>query len=238
MEFARLKTTPQAVLEFANRYGGLNYQNDGVRENRMEISPKAESFADWESEILTIRQLLELWQMASTLDYSNLSNYVRWTAHGIEIRDIYNPMTRNNRTSFLISTENLPLLKSGAESNGFIYLPVTEKTFSGFKKSEPSRPILYFIQHITNYKMKGLVKPQLMLDDHENKMNLKLKPCSFIGALWLQCVMALNDRKVYANCSTCHKWFEVPHNVVNKGKKYCTDACKSRAYRKRKKKVA
>ena len=75
-----------------------------------------------------------------------------------------------------------------------------------------------------------------MLDDNTDKLNLKMKPNSLIGALWLQCMMALNNNKAYATCSSCRKWFEVPQNVLNKGKKYCSDACKSKAYRTRKKK--
>lgn len=233
-EFARLNVNQDDMLRFANHYGNLSNINSS-KQTDTENPCSGESFQDWENEILSVRQVLELWQMASTKDYRNLNEYINWTRQGILISNIFNPMHQDNSATFVISTESADLSNSGKITGNNLYLPVTERTFANFNKTDPRKPVLYLIQHIANFKIKDLIKPCLMLDDHRNSLNIKMKPKSLLGALWLQCLMAIDQQKHFAMCCTCSSWFELPENVVRKGRKYCSDACKSKAYRQRKK---
>ena len=228
-EFARLSLEPDAILAFANQYGNLLDSQSGPQDS-------AASFSDWKDEVLTLKQILELWQMVHTRDNINLSNQVQWEDDCIIFKQIYNPMHRSFDAWLIVSVSDPDIQSEQSSSSLYTHLPINQRTFDRFEKNDLFKPTLYLMQHLTNYKIKNRIKPVLMMSDKGQKLNLNMKPTSLMGAVWLQCVMALNEQKQYASCSTCHKWFELPKNVINKGKKYCADACKSKAYRQRSKK--
>jgi hypothetical protein len=68
-----------------------------------------------------------------------------------------------------------------------------------------------------------------------NQPKLHIVPTNLHGAMWLQLAQALEDNKSYRRCKICSRWFELsPETGARTSRHYCSDACRSRAYRSRK----
>lgn len=63
-------------------------------------------------------------------------------------------------------------------------------------------------------------------------------PENLDAALWTQLAAAIADNKEFRECPGCHVWFELSPQQYRVTRKYCSDACKSQAYRDRKLRAA
>jgi len=60
-------------------------------------------------------------------------------------------------------------------------------------------------------------------------------PNSLVGAIWLQLAQAVAELKDFQHCLECNNWIEISSERKRKDVKYCSNACRVKAYRKRKK---
>jgi hypothetical protein len=67
-----------------------------------------------------------------------------------------------------------------------------------------------------------------------DRWRLAFEPESLLQTMWLQFAFALAGDIDYQQCVVCSKWFEVAEGLGRRDKQYCSDACRMRAYRKRK----
>lgn len=67
---------------------------------------------------------------------------------------------------------------------------------------------------------------------------LHLQPYTLLGAMWIQLALAISGNKELLQCPECCRWFEMTPDVTRSTRLYCSDACRSRAYRTRKNKAA
>jgi hypothetical protein len=77
---------------------------------------------------------------------------------------------------------------------------------------------------------------QVQLEDEwltEEQFYLVHRPQSLAGALWLQFAHSLAAGRRYRICNECGEWFEIPLRGARISREYCTNACRSKAYRKR-----
>ncbi len=63
---------------------------------------------------------------------------------------------------------------------------------------------------------------------------LRIEPKHLLAAMWLELALAVEGNTNYRPCDVCPTWFEVAPGSGREDKKYCSDACRMRAYRKRK----
>jgi hypothetical protein len=63
---------------------------------------------------------------------------------------------------------------------------------------------------------------------------LHLVPNTLGGAMWIQLAQAIAGDKKHRACESCGRWFELSPETARTSKYYCTEACRSRAYRARK----
>ena len=84
-------------------------------------------------------------------------------------------------------------------------------------------------------RLEKLVSPRMVWDSRWIELVLRFIPNSLQGALWLQCAQAINGNKDYRQCqaSHCKAWFELAPQVARSDKQFCSDACKTQAYRER-----
>jgi hypothetical protein len=66
---------------------------------------------------------------------------------------------------------------------------------------------------------------------------VEVAPTNLLAALWWQLGRAVSEHKTFGSCAACGKPFEVAPPVNRKSRHYCSDACRSRAYRSRKEKA-
>ena len=63
--------------------------------------------------------------------------------------------------------------------------------------------------------------------------SLQTIPTNLLAALWIQLGRAVTENKRFHSCSTCKRWFEVSPPLNRTSRDYCSNACRSRAYRSR-----
>lgn len=63
---------------------------------------------------------------------------------------------------------------------------------------------------------------------------LHVVPFTLHGAMWLQLAQAATGDKEFRQCAQCRKWFELEPDVNRTSRVYCSDKCRSQAYRARK----
>jgi len=77
---------------------------------------------------------------------------------------------------------------------------------------------------------------QLLLKEDPSSASARLciRPHSLLHALWAQLVLAIDGKLNLRACVQCRKWFTLEAGRGRSDKEYCSNACRMRAYRKRK----
>ena len=97
------------------------------------------------------------------------------------------------------------------------------------------REALWLLRELINAGIKGrLLEPEFSIDIVQGDCRFKFSPDSLIGLLWYQLAQAVEGNEEFRQCDDCTTWFRVAPQVARKSRLYCSDACRSRAYRKRK----
>ena len=81
-----------------------------------------------------------------------------------------------------------------------------------------------------------LIPASILLQETEDptRPRLKIEPEDLLATMWLELALAVEGSSNYRPCDVCPTWFEVAPGSGREDKKFCSDACKMRAYRKRK----
>jgi hypothetical protein len=90
------------------------------------------------------------------------------------------------------------------------------------------QPTLTFVCDFINNEISRSVFPELHPAD--DIFRLRYVSRTLHAAIWYEFARAIDGERNYAQCPRCERWFEVEH----KNRRYCSDACKLAAYRKRK----
>jgi len=78
------------------------------------------------------------------------------------------------------------------------------------------------------------VELRLKEDPLSGSARLSILPHTLLHALWVQLVLAIDGNVSLRACVQCRKWFTLEAGRGRSDKEYCSDACRMRAYRKRK----
>jgi predicted nucleic acid-binding Zn ribbon protein len=99
---------------------------------------------------------------------------------------------------------------------------------------------------VINARLEGAVSPQLQLQPHDGEHNdpktgsaldwkMYYEPQNLLQTLWFQFAHAVVGDVRHRQCIVCSAWFVIAPGLGREEKKYCSEACRMRAYRKRKK---
>ena len=94
--------------------------------------------------------------------------------------------------------------------------------------------INFFVADLINAGLKARASPRIGWSHIDRSHQLTFTPHSLLGTIWLQLAMAIAENRDYRVCGTCGSWFEVAPGRGRPNKTYCSNACRMRAYRKRK----
>ena len=72
--------------------------------------------------------------------------------------------------------------------------------------------------------------------DRSGEPKLALKPLTLISAMWLQLALAITGEKRFVACKFCRRMFEISTEQTGfrSHREFCSDSCKTKDYRKRK----
>lgn len=78
-----------------------------------------------------------------------------------------------------------------------------------------------------------VLEPVIMPEWAKGLLGLCLRPSNLPAAMWLQFAIAVEEDKEFRQCSICDAWMEVTPESRRKDAKYCSNKCRTEAYRKR-----
>jgi hypothetical protein len=107
--------------------------------------------------------------------------------------------------------------------------------FEQIERHGLARAAMYIVQDLVNEGLRARVHEQMQWDEALERPMIRITPINLIGAMWLQLASAVQGDREYGQCSVCNGWFEVSPGSGRPDKRYCSDACRMRAYRKRRK---
>jgi len=97
----------------------------------------------------------------------------------------------------------------------------------------PRARVSIVLNTLTNAHLAHRIGSMVVFDPAVNRTVLITLPNSLAGAIWLQFAQAMDARTNYRRCSECRQWFKISPEVARSDKSYCGDACRARAYRRR-----
>ena len=169
-----------------------------------------------------MRQMVDLWDRARNGDVEGLAPHIQW----------------RNREVYYFSHPALgpkerpkhPAVKTVAR--------ISARSSYELSQVYPNRdligPAFSHLQQVANDRIKDCVSSRLLWDPPHSRLKLHVVPDSLLGALWLQFAQAIEHNSDFRKCVECEEmWFEVSPQKARADKVYCSDACRMRAYRKR-----
>ena len=94
-------------------------------------------------------------------------------------------------------------------------------------------PALHCMQSLINEHLHHRASPRLLWEQSRDRLGLYIVPDGLIGAMWLQFARAVERDAKFRQCPECTTWFEVAPGRGRTDKQFCSNACRTKAYRKR-----
>ena len=105
---------------------------------------------------------------------------------------------------------------------------------SSYLFGELYSPVLDYIEYTINYYLQGRASPRVAWGEDGASLALSFVPSGLGGAIWLQFAEAIRGNVVYRACETCGGTIEVSGTANRSDRRFCSAACRSKAYRGRK----
>jgi hypothetical protein len=105
-----------------------------------------------------------------------------------------------------------------------------------WRKSKVTGDFSGLIPKVEEFRRRVGVPVNLLLkkDPLSASARLCIRPHTLLHALWAQLVLAIDGNLNLRACVQCRKWFTIEAGRGRSDKEYCSNACRMRAYRKRK----
>jgi hypothetical protein len=224
-KFAKVTPTQDGVLDFANQYGFLGagclqriWEPD-VSKPTQFWPAHGEQLPDWIREIHLIRHaVIDLWDNIRDGHAASLKAFIHWESirDGSRVLYLGPQIPGYRRLSFCLAK-----LKTGQ--------PLPE-----FRNGDLLRPAWSALLRIANeqlvrHPVTGRIAES---SDAHPAARFTISAGSLISALWLQLARAIADNPQFRQCEECGDDFEISTDR-RADARFCTDACRLRAHRKR-----
>jgi Homeodomain-like domain len=211
--FADTPLTEDGISRFANQFGGLG----AWEQIRLTAGPElvmgmGEPRHIWMNEIDAMRRAAQLWDAVRHRDTLWFQQHVRVEPKSSE--EIW--------VSYL-------------EEGVLYHREVIGPDLAGFvRPHDVRRPTLLFVQKMINMRLWEHTAPRILYDPRRDGLGVYLVPKNLLGALWLQCARAVDANKDYRRCGGgCGRWMEISLDAHRTHRRFCSDACRNKAYRDR-----
>jgi len=159
--------------------------------------------------------LLTMWDLIETRNARTLRQYVRWRKGS----PISSQRFSVRVDSGVKPVEPLIMLEGGILRRDDVITPARE-----------------YVRQQVNVELAETNTAQLNWTSDGSRVRLTYAPETLIGAMWLQFALAISAPKEFRSCRTCGSPFEVSREPTT-GRRvdsvFCSDRCKSRDYRAR-----
>ena len=214
--FAAMEPTPEQILEFVHRYGRL-------------WNEEHERFEEWEFEIRTMRFLIELWDAVRAGKRSGIiEEHFKADKEGL----VHYPF---GDTVLQYSPWLWKRQRIGKHTGDEVSLETGD--YGVGHQGTPLRAAQSYVVQAINTRL-SVLGAQTMLDRPNGHFQLVTVPHNLLGALWFQFAASIAGQKSYRACEVCGRAMEMSPDVNRADRRYCSDACRSRALRRRQKQAA
>jgi transposase-like protein len=234
LTFAHATPTRAGIKTFADSYGLLSHAFYAPDEVWTDVT-----FNDWVENILWFRLAVSLWELIRNRDMEGLASYIRWNACSEVWIDTFeascdseSPSVRTPKSVFPYldldvhvhpgKDELLPVLHIQGELVPGSCIP-----------GDLVHPAQAFLLELTNQFLTETVSPRMVRVPSLERTALRFQPGSLLSALWLQFSLAMTGDQGYQQCPNCQVYFELSPNIARSDKLFCSNACRTRAYRRR-----
>ncbi len=187
LRFASARPTPSLILDFANRYRLLRYQNSHFSVRK---STATELLPTFDSHVVGLKPHPEF--------------------------------------LFLTGEKALDWLEA------FEGVHLRLRTWAEFQARRDLAGMSSFLEDGYNYAMAGSLTYQVKMDEQTERLRSEIIASSLAHVLDVQWGMSVAANVMHRQCAECPAWFSVHPGSGRPEKQFCSDACRMRAYRKRK----
>lgn len=223
--FAEEGFEPERILDFANRFGLMGFDQEIAAAEVSPVQRNMESLRHWQLEISSIRKALNLWDMVQEEEKAGLTVYLEPFMEWLDA-----DLAADGRPVAAADEDKLPEV----EPEELRWFRTHPECLQWYLSGDLAVPALMRVQAIINHHLEKRISPRILWDDERRKKwSLYFVPDNLIGAIWLQLSQAVTQEKDYRRCRQCDTWFEIDHYTARSNRYFCSNACRSKAYRDR-----
>lgn len=216
--FSNLTVDDNKIIDFANEYGLLG-EKLSTKRSFGEHEP-VEPLSFWKYHINRMSHAVELWEHIQKKDKKWLSKHIKW------VGDKNQPITNAKIIFRGTANSKSAIIASKGYEETFLKQCTFEETY---------RPARFYLQKLVNNELVDRVTNKLLFkNDCSGSYNV-ITANNLIGFMWLQLSLSIEGDLKYRKCVVCKKTFRLDHRNRGKPRRFCSDACKSKDYRNKKK---
>jgi hypothetical protein len=234
LAFADVTPDREGIVSFANAHGTLG---NGIevrvvgRADRAAAAPVYGSFlVTWQHQISDMRRLVAVWGMLVREDREGLAPHIRWRKDAAGVAAVeFDSHPRPGEGG----APGLGLRRARA----VIASPQADpERLATLTAGDPLLPAwLYLGDEIEEHLHHAASEASACMpwDPRANRPALRLAAPTLLAAVWLQLADAVTNDRTYGGCRECGRWFEVAPDAARSHRRFCSNACRSKAYRER-----
>ncbi len=233
--FDRDPITGRLTASAADRLTQLGREVFGATMNGKLTRTEGVSFQDWVHELQDLANYVTLWRaLQAARDTGDHAELQRLLSRGITPH-------RRGLFDFVLDPRTPPPPKHGGYlPEGGIHADTWIETDGVPTGVEGPRAYIFAAAHFLESKVGGMLRTRTTVAVTRRRRSpdlaLIIRPRGVSGAVWLQFARALEGNRDYRQCAECDRWWEAgPDGRSRSHKAYCSNACKQRAYRRRRK---
>ncbi len=210
--FPSVEGEDAGIIKFANQYGllGEGYTSEPIFGNQIE------PLSLWRSQINKMKRAVELWDHIQQKDEGWLLEHIKWKGDRNQPVTMASVIYQDDFHQEIIASEG----KTAPEQ---------------FTYGETNKPARIYLQRIINRELKDRIVVRLLYKADWSCQHNIITPNNLIGFMWLQLALTIEGDLKYKKCAVCSKPFRVDPSERGKPRRFCSDACKSKDYRTKRK---
>jgi transposase-like protein len=212
--FAGTPPTEDGILAFANQYGVLGLSN--------------ESLQGWACQIGQLRFAVTLWNAIEAGDIETVRRYVK-------VKEAEGGQTilyrHDDEPEPIEANVTLHALAGPPDTSRWVFIPAHLMQY--FPPGDSIHGALFLVQEIIDQRLRVGMATRMRYDAEQDRLGLQVVPKSLLGALWFRFARSIDEHQRYRQCLECGIWFEISDEGSRSSRLFHSNACRSKAYRKR-----
>lgn len=230
LEFISAPLSEEGICAFADKYGLLDrgeFLSDAEDPDR-SLGISGEALATWTFAISEMNQAARIWDHIKQQDSESLKKLFSWKSDN-EAGTIveYAPPQSLVVVPRTVDPFRNRRFRTIAKGNSDIdwFQSVQDKDYLAAGKR--------YLLLVLNAWVKNAGSFGIGPAKNTASLQMQIVPHSLLGALWLQFAQAVEQNKDYRRCAQCDRWLEISLSAVRKSKLFCSNACRTKAFRQR-----